>query len=228
MLSACASNQALKAPDAESARSRPLLAVYHAPPQFQKFTIGSALATIAMAQAGGAVAGGLGGALGATTGSAVITAATDEGVKQFEIQDPASRIRDRMAVEFKAALGLTAVAEPETAHDRSVNSPREYQETTPDDNLVLEVRTLLWGIRFLGSSWNRYGIQYTVQARVIDPAAGKVLALGKFSYREEFEDSGKAPTQAELFADDARMLKDKLAAIAEPAVVELRSALLPQ
>jgi hypothetical protein len=81
------------------------------------------------------------------------------------------------------------------------------------DGWLLDVKTLRWGIAYDPKFWRRYRVQVEARSRLIDLAHERVVWQAMCDGSEG--DAPKGSLLAELTANDAALLKERLAAAAD-------------
>ena len=182
-------------------------AVHGQPPTFRVIGRGSMLAPAMFGIVGGLVAEGM---------------ARSEGkdlVTEYGLDDPAARVKDRLATALAERLGLANV--------RAVAAPVEDIDAKTlrsafKDPVVLAVQTDQWSLASVDLS-SRYGVTYAATARIVRTSDGTVLSNARC--RLDGKEFAKL-TMDELKADNGTQLKTRFGQAADLCVERLVGELL--
>jgi len=119
------------------------------------------------------------------------------------IADPAVAIADALLGAMQSSHGMQAVASP--VRIDSEDPARIAGLARGKARYVLDVRTLMWQMMYFPTDWTHYQVMYTAKARLIDVAAGTVVA--EAFCKQLPESNAKAPTFDEMLALNAARLK---------------------
>lgn len=144
--------------------------------------------------------------------------AGDELVAQNKIDDPAKYIGQQLSQDLAAQYGTTVASNPVKLADDDVEA---IAKNHPTADLVLEVRTTLWGFMYYTADTDRHRVNYAAQLRLIDVKGGRIIAEGSCSHRTE--EAPSAPTYDELVANSAERLKEELRGLADLCVGEFKT-----
>jgi hypothetical protein len=146
----------------------------------------------------------------ALLGAFAMISAGNKLVKANDIADPAVAIAAKLgplvADRFKASA-TTSLAD----HDKDDDTAKDAAAAAANKGLVFDAETSGWEFMYFPTDWTHYKILYTVRARIIDGPTGAVVASAMCSYNSEKETDIPLPTYDELMADQAALLKEKLA-----------------
>ena len=212
----CAGAIRMSTADAKALRGSRMQAVHYMPPAFMAMTPGRAAA-------GGAIGGVVGGiatvAMGQSAGKAL--------VRGMLIDDPAAAVKARLARKLAESWGISGVAQIDAPRKTSMRDLDTLAAAAGGADVVLDVRTLGWGFVYFPFNWSHYRVRYAVEARLIRVSEKRIVARARVSYVEKYDDTSKAPLYDELLANNAVLLRAKLAAAAEHCAEKLLPALLP-
>lgn len=134
-----------------------------------------------------------------------------EVLEQSNVPDPAEQIAadisGAIAAKYGARVSAARVA-------LTTDDAGEAAKGVPAGDLVLDVRTMLWGFSYFLSDPSKYRVRYSARTRLIDAKSGQVLAEGHCE-APRASDVGGAPTYRELVDNHAARLKAELAQGAE-------------
>jgi len=119
------------------------------------------------------------------------------------IADPAVAIADALLGAMQSSHGMQAVASP--VRIDSEDPARIAGLARGKARYVLDVRTLMWQMMYFPTDWTHYQVMYTAKARLIDVAAGTVVA--EAFCKQLPESNAQAPTFDEMLALNAARLK---------------------
>jgi len=209
MFTGCASSTvALKPQDVTQLKAlSEIPAVHGQPATLRVVTVGKAMSAGMFGVVGGLVADGM---------------ARSEGkdlVKAYALDDPAGRVKERVAAVLAERLALNNV--------RAVSTPVEDIDAKTlrgafRDSVVLAVKTDQWSVSFVDLA-SHYGIVYSATARLVRTGDGTVLSNA--SCRLDGRDFEKV-TMDELKADNGALLKMRLERTADLCVDRLIGDLL--
>jgi hypothetical protein len=134
--------------------------------------------------------------------------------KDYKLQDPAPRIKERLAAVLQTDFGLTNVR---VVPDSPEADAAETLRSTYKNGVVLDVRTWNWGL-------DNYRATYQARARLIRLADSAVI--WQETCKTSVADRGKpAPAMDALLAKEAELLKAKLREAADGCADHLASLL---
>jgi len=140
-------------------------------------------------------------------------------VKECGLNDPAARVKERLATALAAHLGLDNVrAVPTPVEDIDAKTLRSAFK----NSVVLAVQTDQWSLTSVDLS-SRYGVTYAATARIVRTTDGTVLSNARC--RLDGKEFVKL-TMDELKADNGAQLKTRLGQTAELCVERLIGELL--
>jgi hypothetical protein len=192
MVTGCASSTvALKPQDVAQLKSASeILAVHGQPATFRVVTPGKMLAAGMFGIVGGLVAEGM---------------ARSDGkdlVKEYKLDDPAARVKERLAAVLAERLALDNVRAVSTpVEDIDAKTLRRFK-----DAVVLAVQTDQWSLSYIDLS-SHYGLMYGATARLLRTSDGTVLSNA--SCRLDGKNFAML-TMDELKADNGARLKTRL------------------
>src|SRR5512139_1274657 len=120
-------------------------------------------------------------ALGLLHNSFLIIAG-DELVAQNKIDDPAKYIGQQLSQDLAAQYGTTVASNPVKLADDDVEA---IAKNHPTADLVMDVRTTLWGFMYYTADTDRHRVNYAAHLRLIDVKGGRIIAEGSCSRRTE-------------------------------------------
>jgi hypothetical protein len=136
---------------------------------------------------------------------------------EYALDDPAADIRDKVFDSLSFELNVRrAESEAPPLSDDHVDA---VGDAVGREGWLLDVKTLRWGIAYDQKFWTRYRVQVQARSRLIDLSRGRVVWQATCDGSES--DAPKGSVLAELTADDALVLKERLAAAAERCASEL-------
>ena len=205
-LAGCASvppDKPMSAPTAETLSGREISLATRQKPGFITLTVGQVM--------GGAVFQALSGAPSAKQ--------MGERLEQSNVPDPAEQIAADLGGAIAAKFGakVNAARVPLASDDA-----RDAAKAAGAGDLVLDVRTMLWGFNYFLSDPSKYRIRYQARTRLIDAKNGQVLAEGRCE-APRASDAGAAPTYGELMDSGAARLKSELAQAADFCAAQFAS-----
>lgn len=134
--------------------------------------------------------------------------------KDYKLQDPAPRIKDRLAAVLQTDFGLTNVR---VVSESPEADAADTLRSTYKDGVVLDVRTWNWGL-------DNYRATYQARARLIRLADGVVI--WQETCKTSVANRGKPAAAMEaLLANDAELLKAQLRQAADGCADELAGLL---
>ena len=161
-------------------------------------------------------AGALFGAIGGATAGSAMESAGNDLVAEYNVDDPAESIVHALGNGLQTRFSTTL------APGRARLTRAEAVEAVGVADLVLDVRTLLWGFAYFPTSWAKYRVLYVAHARLIDGKKGTVLAEGGCAFPPS-QDADAAPGYDELLADGGKRLKQELKTAADFCANEFAS-----
>ncbi len=139
------------------------------------------------------------------------------------VPDPALAIADKVSARVAEEL--------KPASSQTIASPKEGPLSLPDistlagnKGLVLDVATLGWSFNYFSLDWSHYHVMYAGIGRLTDAATGKLVAQVPCKY--DTEDEKDPPSYDDLVANDAAILKTKLAAASDSCTDTIVKGLL--
>ena len=135
-----------------------------------------------------------------------MTSAGNALVQEYQISDPAPAIAAEIARRMESRYGITyaGVGSVVVIEDDVSTVSASYKQVP----LVLDVKTLNWGLLYFRVWSDRYRAFYVARIRVIDTGSSTVIAEGPCrSVPEQTDDS---PTYDELVENSAARLKADL------------------
>ena len=137
-------------------------------------------------------------------------------VKECGLNDPAARVKERLATALAAHLGLDNVrAVPTPVEDIDAKTLRSAFKNP----VVLAVQTDQWSLTSVDLS-SRYGVTYAATARIVRPKAGSARRPDAARCRLDGQEFVKL-TMDELKADNGAQLKTRLSQTADLCVERL-------
>jgi len=194
--------------NANAIKNKEVAIAKHDKPNFTAFTPGR-------------VAGGQFGILGALIGEKVSGKTGNEIIAEFNIEDPAPYIAEKLSAELAANYGTTVSSKPMAV---TGNDVAEILKSAASADLVLDIVTHDWRFAYFATSWSKYRIVYLAGLRLIDTRSGEILATGTCS--RDSNETPTSPTQDELLANNAERLKKELREAADFCVSEFKSKAL--
>jgi hypothetical protein len=203
IVSGCVAVRQAPLPESESSRfaGRTLQRSLYPKPDFAAYTAGKA---------------GFG-----MIGAALIIQAGNEIVREHAVEDPAARISQEAAQTLVERYGLQlSTSEPKVSQSDDIGA---LVQTYGEADLILDVKTINWMFIYFPTDWSHYRILYSARLRVIDRQQKTVIGEGFCAYKQEYEDTKKAPTRDELLKNDAEGLKRELAKAGDYCITFFRS-----
>jgi hypothetical protein len=140
------------------------------------------------------------------------------------LEDPAVYIGSTLMAELAQKHGLIPVETGESLV--ADESPKKLSMQFAASRILIDIRTIDWGLMNHPVKWNHYGVMYVAKFRIIDTASAKVIAE---SYCEKPAFTSRPDlTREELLADRAQRLKDELRAAADFCIEEFRTEALAE
>jgi hypothetical protein len=149
-------------------------------------------------------------------GAAAMISEGNALVAKHGVQDPAVKLSADLAQELGRKLGVSVAAPSGPAASDDID---DLATRHPNEDLVLDVRTVGWSFGYFPTDWSHYRVIYSVKARLIDVKTKEVLAEG-FAQRVP-DYTPDAPTYDELLASNAARLKAELNKAAKECYAEL-------
>ena len=208
----CATNPGPPAPQPASATpsERTIVLALHPMPSMTMVTPGKAAAGIPF------------GLLGYVISQSAMTKAGNAIVQTYHVDDPAvalgASLRDKLAENDHLTVKDAAGVQAKSVYTHDVIG------AYPGVGDILDVRTTDWTVTYLSFDLSHYGVQYGVEATLIDGRKHNVLATATCSHTPKRSDG--APTHDELLANDAAQLKLLSAKAAERCLAEILPRLL--
>lgn len=172
--------------------------------------------TFTITTAGQIAVASLFGIIGGAIVGASIEAEGKRLTKEYALEDPSVRVKDR----FIAALGTGL----ELRNFRSLNEPLASDDLTElrtkfAGTMLIDFQTTNWAAGYHLPDTSRYRILYAVRARLIRPEESKIVWQGFCSFKGE--DAATSPTLDELKANSGALLKEKLKEAADACADQL-------
>ena len=161
------------------------------------------------------------GVVGGVAGAAAMVNAGNEIIRSNGVQDPADRMGNSLASALASARGGKVAT---TGGKTSENDPKAVAASYPGSDFVLDVRTINWSSVYFPTSWGHYRVIYSAQLRLIETKTGKVVAEG-FHARVP-EKTADSPTQDQLLANGAALLKQEIQKGAAECEAHFRKTIL--
>jgi hypothetical protein len=208
----CATNPGQSAPQtsSEAPPVRTITLAAHPMPSMKMMTPGKAAAGIPFGLIGYAISE---------------SAMSKEGhaiVQKYHLDDPAVAIGTSLRDTIAAGNHLV-VKDAEGVQAKGVYTS-DVVKAYPGSSEILDVRTTEWRVTYLNFDLSHYGVQYGVEATLIDGHKRSVIATANCSHFPKRSDT--APTHDEMLANDAAQLKILSAKAAERCVAEMLPQLL--
>jgi hypothetical protein len=125
-------------------------------------------------------------------------------IDEFGIADPAYILEQHLAPAIATYHSMQLRPGPAAVIDKDVADL--LASKFGDADFVLDVRSMGWGFTYVPPRLNRYGIGYGAFVELFDVKSGKRVA--RLSCHTHTWDHPAAPTEKELLANRARLLKD--------------------
>jgi hypothetical protein len=164
----------------------------------------------------------LGSTFGLSGGSPVAGAqGRGEITRAFGLTDPARTVEERFTAALAFELGLSSFRPvDETAAGDGLDDLQKAFET----GVVLDLKTIHWGLSPDSKLWTRYRLEYVARARLVRVEEAKVVWQGVCDASEREAEGGA--TLGELTADDAERLTEKFRDAAQACADELLGQIL--
>jgi hypothetical protein len=196
---------------ASAFQGAPLTTVTYQKPGFSAMTYGRVAAGALFGAVGGAIAG------------ATSVSAGDQIIQDNQVPDPAIAIMAEVSPKISERLKTsTTIALTEQAS----NDEKKLATAAGNKGVVLDVQTLSWQFIYFPLDWGHYRVLHFARARLIDAATGKVLGLVPCKYDSGDDKSVAPPDYDTLLADNAAVLKAKLAAATSACAAKIESTML--
>jgi hypothetical protein len=127
-------------------------------------------------------------------------------VKTNNIEDPALKISQELAVKLNAVSGMTVVANGNTTSKSDDVSA--LLSSYPKTDYLVDVKTFAWQYVYYPTDWSHYKVMYNARFRLIESSTKKVIAETLCRYVQK--DDENRPTQDQLLENQAQLLKDQL------------------
>ena len=139
----------------------------------------------------------------------------------FGLTDPARTVQDRFTAALAFELGLSSLRlAEETAAGDGLDDLHQAFGT----GVVLDLKTIHWGLSPDPTLWTRYRLEYAARARLVRVEAATVVWQGVCDASEREAEGGA--TLGELTADDAERLTEKFRDAAQACADELLGQIL--
>ncbi len=139
-------------------------------------------------------------------GAAAMISEGNQLVKDNGIVDPALAIADGLGQRLVQARSVNLQPAASTAASDELSALLGQAKGA---DYLLDVKTLNWMFSYYPSAWGSYRVTYQGRLRLIDVASGKVAAESMCATVQG--DDAKPPSQDQLLADKAALLKSYLA-----------------
>jgi len=156
-------------------------------------------------------------------GAAAMISSGNSIVAENGIVDPAGSIGEQLREVIAGKLGLVAVASAGPLADSTDTARLSALYSSAD--IVLDVQTVNWSFVYRPNiGTQHYRVIYSVKVRLIDTHQKSLLSEA-FCVRNDDNDANP-PTHDELLANQAQILKVRLAAHGQECVGELKQKVL--
>lgn len=162
-----------------------------------------------------------GGSAFALIGALAEIAEGKELAKKYSLRDPAPDIAVEIAKAFAASKGAAVAAPPIVVTEEN---PAAIIAGANGANYVVDVAGGGVTSMYFSFDWTHYGVMYGATLRILDVATGDILMKGRCFIKPK--KSPDSPTNAEMMADDAKVLKAMIAAAGEACITELKAKVL--
>lgn len=184
--------------------------VQYAPPTFRVATPGSTLA-------------GMYGLIGGLVAEATIRSTGKDFVRDYSLEDPAVRLKDRLTSALAAQLDLKSIrADEAVLEDDAIDTLKRRF----GNDMVLDVKTDTWMLGSASGFSTKYHIYYVGRSRVVRLDDRKVVWEG--TCKVQGNEHSPGATLAELRANSGELLKVKLAEAADACGQQLVPLLVGQ
>jgi len=143
----------------------------------------------------------------ALLGTAAMAGDGNKMVRENQIADPADMVEAALVPALVQQYGVILKAEGATAITPG-NDIKQIVAAQPGADIILDIRSLGWQYAYAPTRWGSYWVGYAVEAKLIEPASGKVLAYQSCSNNSQKH--AVQPTRDQLVGNGAQLLKDVL------------------
>lgn len=158
----------------------------------------------------------------AVLGAVAMISAGNDIIQKNNVSDPADAIAIGLAKTLEESHGSRLVMPPIMV---STDDAAQVAATTNGAaKFVVDVQTINWSFGYFPTDWSHYRVIYTAKARLIDSETKIVVAEG---FCKRIPDTNtNAPTNDELLANEASLLKKELSTAADECVKSLKGEML--
>jgi len=207
LATSCTSTRNIPLADAERARMAEAAALH---------VVLRAPASLTVRTPADAALGGLG-VVGLVAASQEFEQEGESMRRRYQLPDPARSAAERFAAALRHKFGAP---EASPAQDADAEAEASAVAALFADGLVLDLRTEYWDLSYFGSgSMSRYRLDYRGSARLLEAPSGRVLWQARCVI--EPPAARRAIELEKLVADDAALLKQKLAALGQACADKL-------
>lgn len=167
-------------------------------------------------------AGTAGKAMFAMVGAIAMIHAGNEMVRQDQIEDPATRISQRLSTDLAKTQGVILL--PPSGLVASNEDPATLIKTYPGADLLLDVKTYAWSYIYYPTKWSSYRVNYDANIRLLDGKSGEVIAQQTCKIGPT--DSNNPPSLEALRANQSALLKQLLRKAADTCVEAVEQQVL--
>ena len=139
-----------------------------------------------------------------------VAAAVAEGktlVKEKGLTDPAIAIKQDLASNLAQRYHFSDVTFVSDTQPYE-SDPKAVSTMTGNQGVILDVRTFGWGTQYYPFK-TQYKVNYFAQARLINASEGRLISTERCVINQPYSET--APTYDQLMANNAALLKQKLA-----------------
>lgn len=137
-------------------------------------------------------------------GAGAMISAGNKLVDENHVQDPAEIVRTNLSASLRDAHGVTLLA-TDTAPTKATK-PKDIAALHPEADYVLDVRSGGWMYAYYPTRWGSYWVGYSVQVQLVDTKTNRQVSNA--ACNANTRDNPNSPTQDQLHADGAKLLKD--------------------
>lgn len=142
-------------------------------------------------------------------GSGAMIAAGNKLVDENKVPDPAEIVRSNLSVALRDHYGAQLL--PVDTTPTKAKKPKDIAATHADADYVLDVRSAGWSYAYYPTKWGSYWVGYSVQVQLVDTKTGKQVSNAACGANTR--ENANSPSQEQLHADGARLLKDVTASL---------------
>ena len=155
-------------------------------------------------------------------GAAAMISEGNEIVKKNNIEDPALKISQELAVKLKEIRSMTVVSNGNsTATNDDISL---LLSTYPKTDYLVDAKTLGWMFNYYPTDWSHYKVTYSARFRLIESSTKKVIA--ETLCQSVQGDDKNPPTKDQLLENQAKLLKEHLGKAASACVEVISKDLL--